>query len=133
MLHEVLKFLREVEKAVLKKQEISRILNNYAPGHGLDRAIEADLPALPPTSASWQNRVERCPRDYIQTFNEPQSLVWTKPRMRFSKKWNEPARRWPPLLYNHYYVQDTTLEITCALIHRQQGREWASGGGLSLG
>ena len=68
---EVLKFLREVEKAVLKKQEISRILNNYAPGHGLDRAIEADLPTLPPTSASWQNRVERCLRDYIQTCNEP--------------------------------------------------------------
>ena len=107
MLHEVLKFLRPVEKAGPKSQEIHLILDNYAPHQhpqvldGIERPKRLFRP-FTPTRASGLNRVERFfgPRteqplrrgvfhsvkdlerslpDYLKTCNEhPRPLVWTK-------------------------------------------------------
>ena len=104
---EVLKFLREVEKAVPKDQEIHIILDNYATHkHAkvmdwIERQKRIFL-HFTPTSASWLNLVERffstltrkqirrgvfhsvkdlerCLKDYIETYNQdPRPLVWTK-------------------------------------------------------
>ena len=104
---EVLKFLRHLEKAVPKNQEIHIILDNYATHKhpkvmdGIERQKRIFL-HFTPTSASWLNLVERFfgtltekqlrrrvfhsvqdlerrLKDYIKTYNEtPRPLVWTK-------------------------------------------------------
>ena len=104
---EVLKFLRQVEKAVPKEQEIHIILDNYSTHkHAkvmdwIERQGRIFL-HFTPTSASWLNLVERffstltekqirrgvfhsvkdlerCLKDYIETYNQdPRPLVWTK-------------------------------------------------------
>ena len=105
--HEVLRFLREVAKAVPADQEIHIVLDNYAT-HKHEKVqawIERRKPIFlhfTPTSASWANLVERffgmltdkqirrgvftsvphlekCLREYLKRHNEnPQPLVWTK-------------------------------------------------------
>ena len=112
---EVLKFLRRVEKAVPKDQEIHIILDNYAT-HKHSRVLEwierqkRVFLHFTPTSASWLNLVERffstltqkrirrgvfhsvghleaCLKDYIETYNEdPRPLVWTKPAAEILEK-----------------------------------------------
>ena len=112
---EVLRFLREVEKAVPKDQEIHIILDNYATyKHSrvmewIERQKRVFL-HFTPTSASWLNLVERffstvtrkqirrgvfhsvhhletCLKDYIETYNEdPKPLVWTKPAAQILQK-----------------------------------------------
>ena len=104
---EVLKFLRQLEKAVPKNQQIHIILDNYATHKHpkvmdwIERQKRIFL-HFTPTSASWLNLVERFfgtltekqlrrgvfhsvqdlerrLKDYIQTYNEtPRPLVWTK-------------------------------------------------------
>lgn len=104
---EVLKFLRKVERAVPKGQEIHIILDNYST-HKHAKVLEwierkkRIFLHFAPTSASWLNLVERffcsltqkqlrrgvfcsvaqleqCIKDYIATCNEnPRPLVWTK-------------------------------------------------------
>ena len=104
---EVLKFLRQVEQAVPKEQEIHIILDNYATHKHtkvmdwIERQKRVFL-HFTPTSASWLNLVERffstlthkrirrgvfhsvkdlemCLKDYIKTYNRnPRPLVWTK-------------------------------------------------------
>ena len=104
---EVLKFLRKVEQAVPKEQEIHLILDNYATHkHAkvlkwIERQQRVYL-HFTPTSSSWLNLVERffstltqkqsrrgvyhsvghlerCLKQYIETYNEnPRPLVWTK-------------------------------------------------------
>ena len=112
---EVLRFLREVEKAVPKDQEIHIILDNYAT-HKHSRVMEwierqkRVFLHFTPTSSSWLNIVERffstltqkrirrgvfhsvhhletCLKDYIETYNEdPKPLVWTKPAAQILRK-----------------------------------------------
>ena len=112
---EVLKFLREVEKAVPKDQEIHIILDNYATHkHAkvmdwIERQKRVFL-HFTPTSASWLNLVERffstltqkqirrgvfhsvkdlerCLKDYIETYNQdPRPLVWTKSASKILEK-----------------------------------------------
>ena len=104
---EVLRFLREVEKAVPKEQEIHIVLDNYATHKHekvlawIERKKRIFLHFIP-TSASWTNLVERffailtykqirrgvftsvphleqCLREYVHSYNEnPRPLVWTK-------------------------------------------------------
>ena len=104
---EVLKFLRRVERAVPKEQEIHIILDNYSTHRHatvmewIERQKRIFL-HFTPTSASWLNLVERffgtltqkrirrgvfhsvkdlerCLKDYIETYNkDPRPLVWTK-------------------------------------------------------
>ena len=104
---EVLRFLREVEKAVPKEQEIHIVLDNYATHKHekvlawIERKKRVFLHFIP-TSASWANLVERffgmltqkqvrrgvftsvphlekCLREYLRSYNEnPSPLVWTK-------------------------------------------------------
>ena len=104
---EVLRFLREVEKAVPKEQEIHIVLDNYATHKHekvlawIERKKRVFLHFIP-TSASWANLVERffamltqkqirrgvftsvphlekCLREYLEGYNEnPRALVWTK-------------------------------------------------------
>ena len=104
---EVLKFLRQLEKAVPKNQQVHIILDNYATHKHpklmdwIERQKRIFL-HFTPTSASWLNLVERffstltekqlrCGvfhsvqdlerrlEDYIKTYNEnPRPLVWTK-------------------------------------------------------
>ena len=104
---EVLKFLRQVESAVPKEQEIHIILDNYST-HKHARVMdwierqERIFLHFTPTSASWLNLVERffstltekrirrgvfhsvkdlerCLKDYVETYNrDPRPLVWTK-------------------------------------------------------
>ncbi len=104
---EVLRFLRKVERAVPKKQEIHIILDNYSPHkhakvmEWIERKKRIFLHFIP-TSSSWLNLVERffstltekqlrrgvftsvadleqCIDNYIKTYNEnPRPLVWTK-------------------------------------------------------
>ena len=104
---EVLKFLRQVEKAVPKDQEIHIVLDNYATHRHaevmdwIERRKRIFL-HFTPTSASWLNLVERffgaltrkrirrgvfhsvkdlerCLKDYVETYNrDPRPLVWTK-------------------------------------------------------
>lgn len=112
---EVLKFLRKVEKAVPKDQEIHIILDNYSTHkHAkvmdwIERQERVFL-HFTPTSASWLNLVERffstltqkqirrgvfhsvedleqSLKDYIRTYNEdPKPLVWTKSASEILKK-----------------------------------------------
>ena len=112
---EVLKFLRKVEKAVPKDQEIHIVLDNYST-HKHARVMEwierrqRVFLHFTPTSASWLNLVERffstltqkqirrgvfhsvdhlekCLKDYIETYNEnPKPLVWTKSAGEILKK-----------------------------------------------
>ena len=112
---EVLRFLREVEKAVPKDQEIHIILDNYATHkhckvmEWIERQKRVFL-HFTPTSASWLNLVERffstltqkrirrgvfhsvnhletCLMDYIETYNQnPKPLVWTKSAGEILKK-----------------------------------------------
>ena len=112
---EVLRFLRQVEKAVPKEQEIHIILDNYATHkHSkvmawVERQKRVFL-HFTPTSASWLNLVERffrtltekqirrgvfysvqdlerCLKEYIETYNEnPRPLVWTKSAGEILKK-----------------------------------------------
>jgi len=112
---EVLKFLRKVASAVPKDQEIHIILDNYATHkhasvmEWIERQKRVFL-HFTPTSASWLNLVERffstltqkqirrgvfhsvnhlerCLKDYIETYNEdPRPLVWTKPAGEILKK-----------------------------------------------
>ena len=104
---EVLRFLREVDKAVPKGQEIHIVLDNYAT-HKHEKVLawierkKRIFLHFTPTSASWANMVERffailtqkqirrgvftsvpqlekCLREYLQCYNEdPRALVWTK-------------------------------------------------------
>ncbi|MCY4378061.1 MAG: IS630 family transposase [Spirochaetaceae bacterium] len=104
---EVLRFLREVDKAVPADQEIHIVLDNYAT-HKHEKVLDwierkqRIFLHFTPTSASWANLVERffatltdkqirrgvftslphlekCLREYLQRHNEnPQPLVWTK-------------------------------------------------------
>ena len=104
---EVLRFLREVERAVPRGQEIHIVLDNYATHKHekvlawIERSKRVFL-HFTPTSASWANLVERffailtqnhirrgvftsvphlekCLREYLRTYNEdPRPLVWTK-------------------------------------------------------
>ena len=104
---EVLRFLREVDKAVPADQEIHIVLDNYATHkhekvlNWIERKKRIFL-HFTPTSASWANLVERffatltdkqirrgvftsvphlekCLREYLKRHNEdPQPLVWTK-------------------------------------------------------
>ena len=104
---EVLRFLKKVEKAVPKEQELHIILDNYATHkheevlRWIERGKRIFLHFIP-TSASWLNMVERFFRtltdrqirrgvftsvkelearlaEYIDTYNEnPQPFVWTK-------------------------------------------------------
>ena len=104
---EVLRFLREVDKAVPADQEIHIVLDNYAIHkhekvlNWIERKKRIFL-HFTPTSASWANLVERffatltdkqirrgvftsvphlekCLREYLKRHNEnPQPLVWTK-------------------------------------------------------
>ena len=104
---EVLRFLREVDKAVPKGQEIHIVLDNYAT-HKHEKVLgwierkKRIFLHFTPTSASWANMVERffgiltqkqirrgvftsvpqlekCLREYLQSYNEnPRALVWTK-------------------------------------------------------
>ena len=104
---EVLRFLREVDKAVPKGQEIHIVLDNYAT-HKHEKVLswierkKRIFLHFTPTSASWANMVERffailtqkqirrgvftsvpqlekCLRDYLQSYNDdPRALVWTK-------------------------------------------------------
>ncbi len=104
---EVLRFLRKVEKAVPKDQEIHIILDNYGTHkhakvmEWIERQGRVYL-HFTPTSASWLNLVERffsaltrkrirrgvfhsvadlekCMKEYIGSHNEsPRPLVWTK-------------------------------------------------------
>lgn len=104
---EVLRFLREVEKVVPKKQEIHIILDNYA-AHKHEKVLawierkKRIFLHFIPTSTSWANLVERffatltqkqirrgiftsVPqlekrlREYLLSYNEnPQPLIWTK-------------------------------------------------------
>jgi transposase len=104
---EVLRFLREVEKAVPKEQEIHIVLDNYATHKHekvlawIERKKRVFLHFIP-TSSSWANLVERffamltqkqvrrgvftsvpdlerCLREYLLSYNEtPRPLVWTK-------------------------------------------------------
>ena len=103
----MLRFLREVEKAVPKEQEIHIVLDNYATHKHekvlawIERKKRVFLHFIP-TSASWANLVERffamltqkqirrgvftsvphlekCLREYLEGYNEnPRALVWTK-------------------------------------------------------
>ena len=105
---EVPQFLREVESAVPKDQEVHIILADYAT-HKHPRVMDwierrkRIFLHFTPTSASWLNLVERffstltqkqirrsvfhsvqhleqCLKNYIKTYNEdPKPLVWTKP------------------------------------------------------
>ena len=104
---EVLRFLREIDKAVPKDQEIHLVLDNYATHKHekvrkwIGRKKRVFL-HFTPTSSSWANMVERffalltekqirrgaftsvpqlekCLREYLRTYNEdPRPLVWTK-------------------------------------------------------
>ena len=104
---EVLRFLREVDKAVPKGQEIHIVLDNYAT-HKHEKVLgwierkKRIFLHFTPTSASWANMVERffavltqkqirrgvftsvpqlekCLREFLQSYNEnPRALVWTK-------------------------------------------------------
>ena len=104
---EVLRFLREIDKAVPKDQEIHLVLDNYAT-HKHEKVLgwierkKRVFLHFTPTSASWANMVERffalltekrirrgaftsvpqlekCLREYLKTYNEdPRPLVWTK-------------------------------------------------------
>ena len=104
---EVLRFLREVERAVPKEQEIHIVLDNYATHKHekvlawIERKKRIFLHFIP-TSSSWANLVERffamltqkqvrrgvftsvpdlekCLREYLHSYNEnPCPLVWTK-------------------------------------------------------
>ena len=112
---EVLKFLRQLEKAVPKDQQIHIILDNYAT-HKHPKVIDwiqrqkRIFLHFTPTSASWLNLVERffgtltekqlrrgvfhsvqelerSLKDYIRTYNEnPRPLVWTKTADQILKK-----------------------------------------------
>lgn len=112
---EVLKFLRQLEKAVPKDQQIHIILDNYAT-HKHPKVMEwierqkRIFLHFTPTSASWLNLVERffgtltqkqlrrgvfhsvqdlerSLKDYIKTYNEnPRPLVWTKTADQILKK-----------------------------------------------
>ena len=105
---EVLRFLREVDKAVLAEQEIHIVLDNYAT-HSTRRcwtgssAGSASSCTSRRPAPSWASLVERffatltdkqvrrgvftsvpnlekCLRKYLKRHNEnPQMLVWTKP------------------------------------------------------
>ena len=104
---EVLRFLREVDRAVPPGQEIHIVLDNYATHkhekvlNWIERKKRIFL-HFTPTSASWANLVERffatltdkqirrgaftsvphlekCLREYLKHHNEnPRPLVWTK-------------------------------------------------------
>jgi len=104
---EVLRFLREIDRAVPKDQDIHLVLDNYATHkhekvqNWIERKKRVFL-HFTPTSASWANMVERffalltekqirrgaftsvpqlekCLREYLETYNEdPRPLVWTK-------------------------------------------------------
>ncbi len=104
---EVLRFLREVDRAVPKEQEIHIVLDNYATHKHekvlawIERRKRIFLHFIP-TSSSWVNLVERffamltqkrvrrgvftsvpalekCLREYLRSYNEnPRPLVWTK-------------------------------------------------------
>ena len=104
---EVVRFLREIDKAVPNDQEIHLVLDNYAmhKHEKVQNWIEGKKRVFlhfTPTSASWANMVERffallaekqirrgaftsvpqlekCLREYLKTYNEdPRPLVWTK-------------------------------------------------------
>ena len=104
---EVLRFLREIDKAVPKGQDIHLVLDNYATRKHekvqdwIERKKRVFL-HFTPTSASWANLVERffalltekrirrgaftsvpqlekCLREYLETYNaDPRPLVWAK-------------------------------------------------------
>ena len=104
---EVLRFLREVDRAVPPGQEIHIVLDNYAT-HKHEKVLgwierkKRVFLHFTPTSASWANLVERffatltdkrirrgvftsvphleqCLREYLERHNEnPRPLVWTK-------------------------------------------------------
>ena len=111
----MLKFLRKVESAVPKDQEIHIILDNYATHkhakvlEWIERQKRVYL-HFTPASASWLNLVERffstltqkrirrgvfhsvdhletCLKEYIETYNEdPKPLVWTQPATEILEK-----------------------------------------------
>ena len=104
---EVLRFLREIDKAVPREQEIHIVLDNYATHRHekvltwIERRKRIFLHFIP-TGTSWANLVERffamltqkrirrgvftsvpglekCLREYLDSCNEnPRPLVWTK-------------------------------------------------------
>ena len=104
---EVLRFLREVDKAVPADQEIHLVLDNYAT-HKHEKVLDwierkkRIFLHFTPTSASWANLVERffatltekqlrrgvftsvphlekCLKEYLKSYNDdPRPLVWTK-------------------------------------------------------
>ena len=112
---EVLRFLKKVEKAVPKEQELHIILDNYATHkheevlRWIERGKHIFLHFIP-TSSSWLNMVERFFRtltdrqirrgvftsvkelearlaEYIDTYNEnPQPFVWTKSAKQILEK-----------------------------------------------
>ena len=112
---EVLRFLKKVEKAVPKEQELHIILDNYATHkheevlRWIERGKRIFLHFIP-TSSSWLNMVERFFRtltdrqirrgvftsvkelearlaEYIDTYNEnPQPFVWTKSAKQILEK-----------------------------------------------
>ncbi len=104
---EVLRFLREIDKAVPREQEIHIVLDNYAT-HKHEKVLtwierkKRIFLRFTPTSTSWVNLVERffamlthkqihrgvftsvpdlerCLREFLHDYNEnPRPLVWTK-------------------------------------------------------
>ena len=114
---EVLRFLREIDKAVPAGQEIHLVLDNYATHkhekvlNWIERKKRIYL-HFTPTSASWANLVERffalltekqirrgaftsvpqlekCLREYVKTYNEnPRPMVWTKSVAEILRKVN---------------------------------------------
>ena len=112
---EVLRFLKKVEKAVPKEQELHIILDNYATHkheevlQWIERGKRIFLHFIP-TSSSWLNMVERFFRtltdrqirrgvftsvkelearlaEHIDTYNEnPQPFVWTKSAKQILEK-----------------------------------------------
>ena len=111
----MLKFLRKLESAVPKDQEIHIILDNYST-HKHAKVLEwiecqkRVFLHFTPTSASWLNLVERffstltqkrirrgvfhsvdhleaSLKEYIESYNEdPRPLVWTKPATEILEK-----------------------------------------------
>ncbi len=134
---EVVRFLRQVEKAVPKEQDIHIILDNYATHkHAtvmdwIERLKRIFL-HVTPTSASWLNLVERfyrtltekqihrgvpysaqdferCLKDYLETYNEnPRPLAWTKSAGEILEKVGRARQALAPFRHDQCYAQDTT-------------------------
>ena len=109
---EVLRFLREVDKAVPKGQEIHIVLDNYATHkhekvlawierrylpafhsdqrvvgeHGGEVLRDSDAKADSSWSVYIGATVREVLREYLKSYNEDPRLVWTKTSRRSSKK-----------------------------------------------